>query len=90
FLPAGMARTNRLVLVAFQQVVKESFALYIEKPKMSHKIIQKWISGVVETTIMDAETTMVDTHLIDSLDFLSWDMGDTLKDFTVRERSGQG
>ncbi|CAN0900197.1 Putative clathrin assembly protein At2g25430 [Linum grandiflorum] len=28
--PAGMARSNRLVLVAFQQVVKESFVLYVE------------------------------------------------------------
>ncbi|CAN1170112.1 Putative clathrin assembly protein At2g25430 [Linum perenne] len=28
--PAGMAKSNRLVLVAFQQVVKESFVLYVE------------------------------------------------------------
>ncbi|CAL1400776.1 unnamed protein product [Linum trigynum] len=77
------AANKRRVLLGFK-------GQSIEKPKTSHKIIHKWISGVVETTIMDAETAIVDTHLIDSFDFLSWDMGDTFKDFTVRERSGQG
>ncbi|CAL1359151.1 unnamed protein product [Linum trigynum] len=71
--PAGMARTNRLVLVAFQQVVKESFALYMEIVEVLTVLLDRFAEMEYAHTVKAFDVYVSAGKMIDELiGFYGW------------------